>query len=62
MDDETLSKFVLQALEFNESFIAKVNHPDAKKNPKMLKAYFLKVRKDMVTQFEEMVVSLNQQK
>jgi hypothetical protein len=62
MDDETLSKFVLQALKFNESFIAKVNHPDAKKNPKMLKAYFLKVRKDMVMQFEEMVVSLNQQK
>jgi len=62
MDDETLSKSVLKALEFNESFIAKVNHPDAKKNPKLLKAYFSKIRKDMLFQFEEMVVTLNQQK
>ncbi len=62
MDDEALSGFVSKALDFQNGFIAKANHPDAKDNPKLLKAYFQKIRKDMVAQFEEIIVSINQLK
>ncbi len=62
MDDNDLSEFVLKAMAFREGFIAKVNHPDAKDNPKMLKAYFAKLRKDLVQQFEDMATSINKAK
>lgn len=62
MDDESLGQFVVKALEFRQNFIAKVNHPDGKENPKLVKAYFSKIRKDLISQFEEMVVSLNETK
>lgn len=62
MDDESLSDFITKALEYQNNLLAKVNHPDAKKNPKLLKSYFLKIRKDMIQQFDSMVTSINQSK
>ena len=62
MSDEEMSGLVTKALEFRKNFIEKVNHRDAKENPKMVKAYYTKIRKDMIHQFEEMVASINQTK
>ncbi len=59
MDNEGLSQFINKAIEFQRSFIEKVNHPDAKNNPRMLKAYFAKIRKDMITNFDEIVSYIN---
>jgi hypothetical protein len=62
MNDEEMSGLVSKALDFRNNLIEKVNHRDAKDNPKMVKAYFTKIRKDMIHQFEELVASINQTK
>lgn len=62
MNDEEMSGLVSKALDFRNNFIEKVNHRDAKDNPKMVKAYFTKIRKDMIHQFEDLVASINQAK
>ena len=49
--DEELVDQIKQALEFRNDLIAKVNHPDGKNNPKLIKSYFSMVRKEMVEKF-----------
>ncbi|MGQ1947747.1 hypothetical protein ACT3CD_11680 [Geofilum sp. OHC36d9] len=49
--DEELVNQITEALEFRNDLIAKVNHPDGKDNPKLIKSYFSKVRKEMVEKF-----------
>lgn len=49
--DEELVNQITQALDFRNDLIAKVNHPDGKDNPKLIKSYFSKVRKEMVEKF-----------
>jgi hypothetical protein len=52
--DEKMSKAVTEALEFRSAFVARASRPDGKDNPKLVKAYYSKLKKDMVQQFGEL--------
>ena len=53
-DDEKLEKDVINALDFRTNLLSKVNHVDGKDNPKMVKSYFSKLRKEMVAEFDKL--------
>jgi hypothetical protein len=49
--NEELVDQITEALNFRNDLIAKVNHPDGKDNPKLIKSYYSMVRKEMVGNF-----------
>ncbi len=54
-DKTALTATVSQAVAFSNDFISRANHPDGKKNGKLVKEYYRSLRKEMVTKFSEMV-------
>jgi hypothetical protein len=46
---EELSCIISDAVNFRNELIARVNNPDGKDNPKILRAYFKSVEKDLLT-------------
>ena len=44
-----LSLLISDAVEFRNDLIARVNNPDGKDNPKIVKAYYKAVEKDLLT-------------
>lgn len=45
---EELTGLISDAVEFRNDLIARVNNPDGKDNPKIVKAYYKAVEKDLV--------------
>jgi hypothetical protein len=46
---DELSAIISDAVAFRNDLIARVNNPDGKDNPKILKSYYKTVEKDLVT-------------
>lgn len=46
---DELSAIISDAVTFRNDLIARVNNPDGKDNPKILKSYYKTVEKDLVT-------------
>jgi hypothetical protein len=46
---DELSVLISDAVEFRNNLIARVNNPDGKDNPKIVKAYYKTVEKDLLT-------------
>lgn len=46
---DELSALISEAVEFRNDLIARVNNPDGKDNPKIVKAYYKSVEKDLLT-------------
>ena len=46
---DELSVLISEAVEFRNELIARVNNPDGKDNPKIVKAYYKTVEKDLLT-------------
>lgn len=46
---DELSALISEAIEFRNDLIARVNNPDGKDNPKIVKAYYKSVEKDLLT-------------
>jgi hypothetical protein len=55
-------KVVVDAINFRNDLIAKVNHPDGKDNPKKIKAFFKDIKEEMDKKFSELIKSINQLK
>ncbi len=45
---DELSVLISEAVEFRNELIARVNNPDGKDNPKIVKAYYKTVSKDLL--------------
>jgi hypothetical protein len=45
---DELTALISEAVEFRNDLIARVNNPDGKDNPKIVKAYFKTVAKDLL--------------
>ncbi|HBG87024.1 MAG: hypothetical protein GXY94_12870 [Bacteroidales bacterium] len=56
-DDEMLTH-ITKAVDFRNNLVDRANHPDGKDNPKMVRSYYKKLRKDMVEQFESLYGAL----
>jgi hypothetical protein len=48
-ESEELSAIINDAVNFRNDLLARVNNPDGKDNPKILKAYYKLVEKDLLT-------------
>jgi hypothetical protein len=46
---DELTGLISDAVEFRNDLIARVNNPDGKDNPKIVKAYYKSVEKDLIT-------------
>jgi hypothetical protein len=46
---EELSAIISDAVSFRNDLISRVNNPDGKDNPKIVKAYYKSIEKDLIT-------------
>jgi hypothetical protein len=56
---DELSALIAEAVEFRNDLIARVNNPDGKDNPKIVKAYYKSVQKDLLTGVDKFFVRLS---
>nr|WP_319401534.1 hypothetical protein [uncultured Carboxylicivirga sp.] len=60
VDQEKIAQVMVDAMTYRNDLISRANHPDAKDNPKMVKAYYTKLRKDMMEKFVAISESINE--
>lgn len=51
---DELSAIISDAVSFRNDLIARVNNPDGKDNPKILKSYYKTVEKDLITDVDKL--------
>jgi hypothetical protein len=56
---EELSGIISDAVNFRNDLIARVNNPDGKDNPKIVKAYYKSVEKDLLKGVDELFKRLS---
>ena len=52
---DELSAIIADAVSFRNDLIARVNNPDGKDNPKIVKAYYKTVAKDLITGVDKLL-------
>jgi hypothetical protein len=48
-NSDEITALITEAVNFRNDLIARVNNPDGKDNPKILKAYYKRLEKDLLT-------------
>ena len=56
---DELSILISDAVEFRNDLIARVNNPDGKDNPKILRAYYKSVVKDLISGVDDLFERLS---
>ena len=56
---DELSTLISDAVEFRNDLIARVNNPDGKDNPKIVKAYYKSVAKDLLSGVDKLFERLS---
>jgi len=56
---DELTTLISDAVEFRNDLIARVNNPDGKDNPKIIKAYYKTLEKDLVTGVDKLFTRLS---
>lgn len=56
---DELSVLISDAVEFRNDLIARVNNPDGKDNPKIIKAYYKTLEKDLITGVDKLFERLS---
>jgi hypothetical protein len=60
MKSEELDDIISDAVEFRNDLIARVNTPDGKDNPKIVKAYYKSVSKDLLVGADKLFTRLSE--
>jgi hypothetical protein len=55
-----LSEIISDSVNFRNDLIARVNNPDGKDNPKILKAYYKTLEKDLMTGVDKLFTRLSE--
>lgn len=58
-ESDELSGLISDAVEFRNDLIARVNNPDGKDNPKIVKSYYKAVEKDLITGVDKLFERLS---
>jgi hypothetical protein len=58
-ESDELSALISDAVEFRNDLIARVNNPDGKDNPKIVKSYYKAVEKDLITGVDKLFERLS---
>jgi hypothetical protein len=56
---DELSVLISDAVEFRNDLIARVNNPDGKDNPKIIRAYYKTLEKDLLTGVDKLFERLS---
>ena len=56
---DELTALISDAVEFRNDLIARVNNPDGKDNPKIVKAYYKTVQKDLLSGVDKLFERLS---
>jgi hypothetical protein len=56
---DELSAIITDSVNFRNDLIARVNNPDGKDNPKILKGYYKSVEKDLLTGVDKLFTRLS---
>jgi hypothetical protein len=56
---DELSAIISDAVTFRNDLIARVNNPDGKDNPKIIKAYYKTLEKDLMTGVDKLFTRLS---
>ncbi len=57
--NDEVTAVISDAVEFRNDLIARVNNPDGKDNPKIVKAYYKAVEKDLLTGVDKLFERLS---
>jgi hypothetical protein len=60
MKSDELSAIISDAVDFRNDLISRVNNPDGKDNPKIVKAYYKSVEKDLLTGVDKLFSRLSE--
>ena len=58
-ESDEVSVLISDAVEFRNDLIARVNNPDGKDNPKIVKSYYKTVEKDLITGVDKLFERLS---
>lgn len=58
-NSDELTSLISEAVEFRNDLIARVNNPDGKDNPKIIKSYYKAVEKDLLTGVDKLFEKLS---
>lgn len=56
---EKIAEIILETMEYQNQFTARVNHPDGKDNPKLVRTYYQCLRKDLLAGYQTLANKLN---
>ena len=59
VDQQKLAEVIVKSVDFRNQFMARVNHTDGKNNPKLVKAYYKKMRIEMMQQYADLSQELS---
>ena len=60
MKSDEISAIISDAVDFRNDLIARVNNPDGKDNPKIVKTYYKSVEKDLLTGVDKLFSRLSE--
>jgi len=55
IDDQKVDSLVVEIMAINREFVLRVNRPDGKENPKLVKAYFRKLFSDWQIAMDKLI-------
>ena len=58
IESQRVDNLVIQIMDINREFVLRSNRPDGKDNPKIVKAYFLKLYSDWQTAMDKVIVEI----
>jgi len=58
IDDQKVDKIVIEIMALNREYVLRVNRPDGKNNPKLVKTYFRKLFSDWQTAIEKVITKI----
>jgi len=59
ISDKEFDELISEIIKNRDSLIARINNPDGKNNPKLLRGYFKKIRIDMVSSYGNIAQKFN---
>ncbi len=60
VDNDKIAQVMVDAIEFRNELVKRSNHPDGKSNPKMVKAFYTQLRKNMMEKFMAISKAINE--
>ena len=58
IDNQKVDDIVIRIMDINRDFVLRTNRPDGKDNPKIVKAYYLKLYSDWQSAMDKVIIEI----